>query len=334
MNLRKLSTAAVLLSAVMTTVALFGTDAAPPLAGEIRPISIDLEQYRNKLRDIDAELGSAGENPGEAAQNLLLTIPTQYTVQYGPFTYSVRMDWLRDALSRLAAANHEDQRPLVDALRNEINQRRTEAENLAQVKSDFDSAARTKAEAILAAKEFHRVSKPAATQGLLHALYMKLIRSLLRVSGHAVGMYWFSVFFVWTVIVAVSCLLVGWLWRWFRRPAVMEETRDPLLFAASRKSWKVWLREAQEAAERGDFRESVHLAYWAAVSRLEEGGAWPADRTRTPREYLAFLKSANPNRETLLALTKNFELIWYGNRPATLDHFSEARLKVEALQAK
>ncbi len=43
---------------------------------------------------------------------------------------------------------------------------------------------------------------------------------------------------------------------------------------------------------------------------------WPADRARTPREYLRLLPAADPRLENLTTLTRSFERTWYGGREA------------------
>ena len=58
----------------------------------------------------------------------------------------------------------------------------------------------------------------------------------------------------------------------------------------------------------GQWREAIHFLYWAAISRLESKRLWPADRARTPREYLALVAAgrsaqAGPGRADAGALS-------------------------------
>jgi hypothetical protein len=78
----------------------------------------------------------------------------------------------------------------------------------------------------------------------------------------------------------------------------------------------LWLEDARRSAAAGLWREAVHFVYWAAISRLESRRLWPADRARTPREYLALVAPDDPRRPGLSVLTGSFERIWYGGRPA------------------
>ena len=72
------------------------------------------------------------------------------------------------------------------------------------------------------------------------------------------------------------------------------------------------------------WREAIHFLYWAAISRLESRRLWPADRARTPREYLALLAQEDPRRARLAALTGSFELVWYGGRAAAESDYRRA----------
>jgi hypothetical protein len=72
------------------------------------------------------------------------------------------------------------------------------------------------------------------------------------------------------------------------------------------------------------WREAIHLVYWAAIARLESRRLWPADRARTPREYLALIAPEDPRRAGLAALTGSFERTWYGGRAAIENDYRQA----------
>src|SRR5205807_6946990 len=101
--------------------------------------------------------------------------------------------------------------------------------------------------------------------------------------------------------------------------------------AVSAKEWAIWLAEARAAAAKGEWRDAVHLAYWAGISFLERQGLWRPDRARTPREYLRLLSSSSEHRETLTALTRIFELAWYAKRDASESTFSQTLQELEKL---
>lgn len=105
----------------------------------------------------------------------------------------------------------------------------------------------------------------------------------------------------------------------------------PANLPVSAKEWAIWLAEARAAAAKGEWRDAIHLAYWAGISFLERQGTWKPDRARTPREYLRLLSSASEHRETLTALTRIFELAWYANRGASERTFSQTLEELEKL---
>jgi hypothetical protein len=99
----------------------------------------------------------------------------------------------------------------------------------------------------------------------------------------------------------------------------------------SAKEWTIWLTEARAAAAKGEWREAIHLAYWAGISFLERQGLWKPDRARTPREYLRLLSGSSEHRDTLTALTRIFELAWYAKREASERTFSQTLTELEKL---
>ena len=96
---------------------------------------------------------------------------------------------------------------------------------------------------------------------------------------------------------------------------------------------------AREAAAQSNFREAVHSAYWAGITRLEDSGALPKDRSKTPREYLRLIANPAPHelaqrpvyREPMTELTKRLERTWYANRGAGPDDFKETLRQLEAM---
>jgi len=57
------------------------------------------------------------------------------------------------------------------------------------------------------------------------------------------------------------------------------------------------------------------------------------ERARTPREYLALLEEGSTRQQTLLGLTRIFERIWYGLRPAAKSDYERAKSMLEELRA-
>lgn len=134
----------------------------------------------------------------------------------------------------------------------------------------------------------------------------------------------------------ITLVCVGLVWgllqlerRW--RVKLIPEDRGPAPGAASAIPWQIWLEDARRAAAAGLWREAIHFLYWASISRLESKRLWPADRARTPREYLALVGAEDPRRAGLTTLTRSFERVWYGGRAAAESDYSQAERIAQAL---
>ncbi len=137
---------------------------------------------------------------------------------------------------------------------------------------------------------------------------------------------WVGRALVWGFIVAVCVALVWSLLRLERRWRVQltPDVDRPAPGAPSARDWQLWLEDARRSAAAGLWREAIHFVYWAAISRLESRRLWPADRARTPREYLALVAPEDPRKPGLSQLTSTFERVWYGGRAAGESDYQNA----------
>jgi hypothetical protein len=151
----------------------------------------------------------------------------------------------------------------------------------------------------------------------------KLFESLGQLQVHAA---WIGRALIWGFLLAVAVGLVLALLQMERRWRVrlVTDSEMPAPTAASARDWQLWLKDARQAAARREWREAIHFHYWAAISRLESKKLWPADRARTPREYLALVAGDDPRKAGLGALTREFEWTWYGGRAAEEVHYRRA----------
>ena len=134
-------------------------------------------------------------------------------------------------------------------------------------------------------------------------------------------------------ILAVCVGLVLFLIRLERKGRVRlgPDSEAPAPGSASARDWYLWQQDAQKAAAAGLWRDAIHLIYWAAISRLESWRLWPADRARTPREYLALVDGDDGRKPGLTALTGSFERTWYGGRAAAEADYRRAESIATAL---
>jgi hypothetical protein len=212
------------------------------------------------------------------------------------------------------------------------------AEDLAQTNSATATAAdhtqqREAMKQVLAGRDFRNLYEPTAKNSVLEKVgnwLNHLFESAAHLSAHAA---WVGQLIVWGFILAVCMGLVWGLLqlerRWRYRP--LQESSSLSTGAPSAREWQLWMEDARKAAATGQWREAIHFLYWAAISRLESKRLWPADRARTPREYLALVAPEDPRRSGLATLTGSFERTWYGGRAADERDYRSAEELASAL---
>ncbi|MGO9337090.1 MAG: DUF4129 domain-containing protein [Terracidiphilus sp.] len=194
---------------------------------------------------------------------------------------------------------------------------------------------RTVMKQVLAGSEYRgleEIDPQASTLEKVGNWLNNLLLGLMKASARAP---WLGRLLVWGFIAAVCVALVWGLLQLERRWRIrlVPEDRSPTPGAASAIPWQLWLEDARRAAAAGLWREAIHFLYWAAISRLESRRLWPAYRARTPREYLALVAPDDPRQPSLATLTRSFERVWYGGRPAAESDYQHAEQLASALIA-
>jgi Domain of unknown function (DUF4129) len=343
--LRKRRAACVALFAVCAAAALARPAAAAPrpaaplLSVPAAPGPLDLPRFTAELRSLQLPLQSPNLTPRDLTA-LLSRIPSHWQVQDSDRQFTISAEPIRVLLQ------HAADNPDAASRKNQIAQALDSLADLADQIDGYtavgpaasgDLQARQKLNRILARSDFAgRYSRTAAeiwrqkvADWLLHFIE-KLFAGMVR---HPIG----GKILLWTIIVGSVLLLAFALFRiWITRDRADSLKLGPPGIPS--RSWQQWVHAARLAADRGDFREAVHNSYWAAVARLADLGALPADSTRTPREFLLLLRrprlpsaaSADP-RPPLLALTRRLERVWYGFAPATAEDFRDSLRQLEML---
>jgi hypothetical protein len=244
--------------------------------------------------------------------------------------YSIPTKHLR---AQLDASSIEKAQEWIGHLQAEIEGSGGYGANLAAAKPELDH--------ILARREFGAVHPPGAWEIFRQRIAAWLQRMLLKIFGalgrHPIG----GEILFWLLLVGGVAFVALWVFRFLTSRDSMEALKAGSSIAVSR-TWQEWIRAARQAANRGDFREAVHSAYWAGVTRLEDTGALPRDRAKTPREYLDLVtesdftgsggaRSRQFRKEPLIALTSQLERIWYANRGAGFEDFHDSLRELEAL---
>jgi hypothetical protein len=179
---------------------------------------------------------------------------------------------------------------------------------------------------VLAERDFRNLEDTSLRDKLWEKLGAWLNRILESISRVTPRSPWVGRIVFWGFIFAVC---VGLVWgllqlerRW--RIRLIPDSDGPAAGAASARDWQLWIEDARQAASAGLWREAIHFLYWASISRLESRRLWPADRARTPREYLALVAPEDPRKPGLATLTGSFERFWYGGRSAAQSDYLKA----------
>jgi hypothetical protein len=193
--------------------------------------------------------------------------------------------------------------------------------------------ARAKANEMLHRREFRRVQPNSYWDEELAKIGSYIDRAFSSVGKMIPQVPWFATALEWGVLAAAAIGLLIWVLRANRQQRVA--------IAAGRGATEVWEREsdnwaerARDEAGRGDWREAVHCLYWSAIVLLEGQKMWRQNRARTPREYVVLLEEGSAKRQALGGLTRVFERIWYGLRPAAESDYTQAAAMLEQLRAR
>jgi hypothetical protein len=291
--------------------------------------AITVAEYRQQLAALEQKLERLEAHPEEAAP-AVASLPDSVAVNTGAAEVTVSYEQLKDGLVSFAAADAKKRPELLRQIQNYVKTLTREAEGYEKPAANA-GAAESNLKQILARREFRKVQGPDAKDRLLAKIYYWLSRVLSKMGRTGKGTYNVLQTLVWVLIGGVVLALMIWTARRLMRPEEGPGAREIIPFAPSARSWRSWLKEAREYAAKQDWRNAIHRAYWAGISFLESGGAWKPNRARTPREYLRLLSSRNSNHPALTALTRKFEVVWYGHRDAAEADFQETLGQLERL---
>lgn len=281
-------------------------------------------QYRAELDQLLAATQPLNSS-GTSAPELLHKLPQAWHVRADQREFAISTEGLQRDIRRYEKAQTAEH---AIAIRTRLQALRREIDEFEKPAADY-SVSRAQLSSILARPEFRDVRGPGwfdrLKQWLLDAL-INLLRRLFR----STAIPTISKFVVYALMSIALLALVFIAYRAIWRDRSEQEI-VPRDLPVSAKEWTIWLTEARAAAAKGEWREAIHLAYWAGISFLERQGLWKPDRARTPREYLRLLSAASEHRETLSALTRIFELAWYAKREASERTFSQTLTELEKL---
>jgi hypothetical protein len=291
-------------------------------------IELNLPAYIAELDRCSQELSRIQRDPSELGR-FRQSLPRAWDVQVGQTTIRVSTAWLDSALAAMgtlprgnSAIPHDAQQRLQF-----LREQALELERPPETVST--AAARSRLEAIFQEREFRGLRGPSSLELWWRRAFLRisdwLDRWLARlhlgaVTGNAVA------YGLIVAVLIVLCLL------WWRNLAAQERlTKAPITEPSGAIAKPPWSNDAQAAAERGDYREAIRCAYWAVVARLDELGALPRDRSRTPRELVGLLAFHPDWKRDLNNLTARFEVVWYGYRAPSAEDWQSTRAELEKL---
>jgi hypothetical protein len=89
-----------------------------------------------------------------------------------------------------------------------------------------------------------------------------------------------------------------------------------------------WLQQAEQLANESDLRAVYRAIYLALLSGLHAAGKIDFRQARTNWTYVNHYRGPGEERETFSSLTKLFDQVWYGHRPAEMVRLAEVRTSV------
>jgi len=302
-----------------------------PVAAE----KLDLKGYIAEIDRVSAALESV-TNPKDAEQ-LKASIPAQWTVEQDGISYVVPTRELTDGITALGA-NPAKTKQTRKFLSERLAALKASAQGLENVAAPAKNSAlganstdaRARLQRILSRREFGSVKQPTWWDRLKERIAWWIYRLWMKLFGAAGRSPRTGYILMWGVIVLAFGLLAFAAWGWLSRrsEALGLNLGDA---APPPRKWREWLADARDSAKRGDYRNAIRCAYWAAIFRLEEAGRWRVNLDLTPREYLRKLTEDDHQRPPLNDLTRCFELTWYGYQPATSSEFEFVNRQLERL---
>jgi hypothetical protein len=278
-----------------------------------------LAGYADHLRNLRALAAACAQNAGACDDS---RIGSDDRVTGGPVTFVARYDWLAAALSSAKTSSAADRARLMQRVEQRLDDDLADAQSVSG-QPNF-AAARARADAILATREFNTTSMPSLRERILAWIFAWLDRLFGHVAAFGARSPWIAPLLEWLLGTVACALLLAWVFRNLQRQRRRLGIEAGRRIEQSEERVLNWLREAEACATRGAFREAVHCLYWASIATLEGRRLWQPDRSRTPREYLRLLDPSSPASPILLRQTRSFETIWYGLRPASPSDYDVA----------
>jgi hypothetical protein len=303
--------------------------------------TIDKAGYTERLKGFYGVLDGCARSMSQLACDAKLAGP-DVIVRTADGSRRVDFDWLRGALTDAAQAfttatdaKDPQAKPTRSAASEELRQAHLrldqELARQDQLTPRNVDAERAQLGRIIAQGGYAGEAQPSFLARLWNALAEWLNRRLYAVTASQT-----TEFITNLLLGCLLAVICGALLWWFARRVrnqglALGSSNGSLSTAPSSVGWENWLADGKGLAREQRWREAIHSVYWSAISLLESRGFWPADRTRTPREYLGLLAARPEKIVDLQALTRSFEHTWYGHGSIGQADFDRACALLERL---
>jgi hypothetical protein len=291
--------------------------------------NVTVAEYQRRLHDL-AERVDQLQNSPEQAGKLVSEIPDNVTVNTSGGSITVDQKGLKNDLAAFAQSDNKKREALLLKLRGYARSLNAAA-ILYEKAGPEPGYAHTQLQQILSRREFKKVQGPSAKDALLAKIYRWLSRLLNRLRFGSGPTFKILQFLIYLLVGAAVLLLAIWTIRRLRHAEEELPQREIIPFSPSARNWRSWLADARGFAQQQDWRNAIHMGYWAGISYLEQHGAWKPNRARTPREYLRLVGARTTQYPVLAALTRKLELVWYGYGIAQERDFHETLSELEKL---
>jgi hypothetical protein len=307
------------------------------------PQQISLNQYAQELDRLRTAAEACAQNPAPGTCDPSLVGPdVMVSITAGKRT--VTFEWLRDTLRLAASAEKsKDKQNAEKEASSALSDARSRLAEMTQELASPSASVfvpenvsniRRKLDGILESGDYPQAKTPSLLERIWRDFARWLLNSIVKAmpSGSSPS----AIYLLELMVIAIPCGLLIW---WFIRRLQVQRLglsgdNAPHPSAPSAQGWQEWLEQGQSLGREGRWREAIHHVYWAAISYLESRRLWPADRTRTPREYLGLLSGNPETRADLSSLTRSFEHTWYGGLQASEKDFAEACGLLERIAAR
>jgi hypothetical protein len=238
--------------------------------------------------------------------------------------FQTRWSWLRDVIASAHNPAQADREKLLQEAAARLQEDASLAAESSSPPGPSFQRARKQADDVLARPEFQIVQEESYFTRALARFQQWLDEVFGGVSRFGKRSPWLVPLMEWGTMTLAAVGLLTWVFRTMQRQRLAVRIESTASAGIWQKESDNWAELARAEAEKKNWRAAVHCLYWATIVMLEGRKLWRQNRARTPREYLLLLEPGSSVQQALRTMTKIFERIWYGLRPAAESDYARA----------